>query len=160
MKKIRKQVYDLTPADLQAHPMWEFALDEEGVHGQDEATVRPLERNAYGPEDLGIVRTKFTLADGTVLTGFITPPDEDDPDGIVHPSMVTERGHVGLWFGLLKPSPLELKDLYKLLVRNAKQVFPIEYVTDCPLTGGPVSGRLEGFQRFGEGEPRRIVTFK
>jgi len=40
----RKQVYDLTLADLQAAPVWEFALDEEGVAGQDEATVRPYER--------------------------------------------------------------------------------------------------------------------
>jgi hypothetical protein len=38
---VRKPVYDLTLADFDAAPVWEFALDEEGVAGQDEATVRP-----------------------------------------------------------------------------------------------------------------------
>src|SRR5205814_561097 len=40
--KIRKQVYNLTAADLSEHPVWEFAEDEEGTEGQDEATVRPF----------------------------------------------------------------------------------------------------------------------
>jgi hypothetical protein len=43
----RKQVYDLTLADFDAAPVWEFALDEEAVPGQDETTVRPYE--APGP---------------------------------------------------------------------------------------------------------------
>ncbi len=41
--RIRKQVYELTVDDLDRHPVWEFALDEEGEEGQDEATVRPYE---------------------------------------------------------------------------------------------------------------------
>jgi hypothetical protein len=31
----------LTLADLATSSVWEFALDEEGVEGQDETTVRP-----------------------------------------------------------------------------------------------------------------------
>jgi hypothetical protein len=42
-KAVRKQVYDLTLADFDVAPVWEFASDEEGVAGQDEATVRPYE---------------------------------------------------------------------------------------------------------------------
>ena len=38
---IRKQVFDLRPEDFASTPIWEFALDEEGASGQDEATVRP-----------------------------------------------------------------------------------------------------------------------
>jgi hypothetical protein len=37
--KTRKQVYDLTRENLSKFPIWEFALDEEGDEGQDEATV-------------------------------------------------------------------------------------------------------------------------
>ena len=37
----RKQVYDLTLADFNAVPVWEFASDAEHIAGQDEATVRP-----------------------------------------------------------------------------------------------------------------------
>ena len=39
--KISKQVYNLTADDFSAYPVWEFASDEEGEEGQDEATVRP-----------------------------------------------------------------------------------------------------------------------
>jgi hypothetical protein len=38
--RIRKQVYELLPIDLESFPIWEHALDEEGVPSQDEATVR------------------------------------------------------------------------------------------------------------------------
>jgi hypothetical protein len=41
--KLRKQVYDLTTEDLDFAPIWEYAHDEEGEEGQDEATVRPVE---------------------------------------------------------------------------------------------------------------------
>ena len=40
---VRKQVYELTMQDLERFAVWEFALDEEGNEGQDEATVRPWE---------------------------------------------------------------------------------------------------------------------
>jgi hypothetical protein len=37
---MRKQVYGLTLDDFRSHPAWEFALDEEGRPGRDEATVQ------------------------------------------------------------------------------------------------------------------------
>jgi hypothetical protein len=50
--RVRKQVYDLTVADLEQHAVWEFALDEEGEEGQDEATIRPYE--SRGPPHLTV----------------------------------------------------------------------------------------------------------
>jgi len=74
--RIRKQVYELTVQDFDQHPVWIFALDEEGEEGQDEATVRP--RPATRPVDptegMMVVKARFTLADGTSMTGYITPP--------------------------------------------------------------------------------------
>ena len=32
---------ELTPADLEQYSVWELAIDEEGLSGQDEETVRP-----------------------------------------------------------------------------------------------------------------------
>ena len=50
MMRVRKPVDKLTPADLEQFPFWEFALDEEGIAGQDETTVRPvLGRSAGRP---------------------------------------------------------------------------------------------------------------
>jgi hypothetical protein len=73
---VRKQVYDLTLADFDVSPVWEFASDEEGVAGQDEATVRPYEVSF--PVDAAghggpVVRAVFTLADGTNLRGYFSP---------------------------------------------------------------------------------------
>lgn len=67
--KIRKQVYELTLDDLRKSPVWEFALDEEGEEGQDEATVRPCEIPApLDPADGPfIIRALFTLADGAQM---------------------------------------------------------------------------------------------
>ena len=73
--KIRRQVYDLKPADLAQSSVWEFALDEEGEEDQDEATVRPFEIDGeLDPSDgMFIVRANFTLADGSAMSGYLTP---------------------------------------------------------------------------------------
>jgi len=69
--KIRRQVYDLTLEDLNEFPVWEFALDEEGEEGQDEATVRPyMNSGKLDPSDgMFVVRAIFTLADGSKMHG-------------------------------------------------------------------------------------------
>src|ERR1700735_3746644 len=66
--RIRRQVYELTLADLERFPVWEFALDEEGEEGQDEATVRPYAASGALDAAAGmfIVRAKLTLSDGVV----------------------------------------------------------------------------------------------
>ena len=42
-EQTRKQVYLLSAEDFKSYPIWEFCLDEEGMEGQDEATVKPSE---------------------------------------------------------------------------------------------------------------------
>ncbi len=94
---IRRQVYDLTPADLERFAVWEFALDEEGVEGQDEATVRPYEPR--GPldtaEGMFIVRASMTLADGTRFTGYVTPSLQGGADlSSCQPAVVVPDGQM------------------------------------------------------------------
>ena len=85
---IRKQVYELTAGDLEQRPIWEFALDEEGEEGQDEATVRPWTGNQpLDPADgMFVVRAVFELADGTKLTGYLTPPVQGESSRSVRSS--------------------------------------------------------------------------
>ena len=60
--RIRKQVYELTTEDLERHPVWEFALDEEGEEGQDEATVRPYElQGTLDPAEGMFVITSYSI---------------------------------------------------------------------------------------------------
>jgi len=70
---MRKPVYELTLADLEAQPVWEFALDEEGVPGQDEATVRPYATNGQPVPEGGmfVVRAAFTLAGSARRAGYL-----------------------------------------------------------------------------------------
>lgn len=37
-----KPIEEITLADFLEHPIWEYALDEEGVEGQDESWIRPV----------------------------------------------------------------------------------------------------------------------
>lgn len=37
-----KPFAEITLEDILEHPIWEYALDEEGVEGQDESWVRPI----------------------------------------------------------------------------------------------------------------------
>ena len=146
--KIRKQVYQLTLEDLSKSPVWEFALDEEGEEGQDEATVRPYELSSVlDPSDgMFVVRAVFTLADGSSLQGYLTPPVQGESDiGTLQPIVVTERGQVGFWCGMAVPDSARLARLYALLGRDAGRVFPVRFESEVDLTSGKVAGSIPGF---------------
>ncbi|RLS39287.1 MAG: hypothetical protein DWH81_08730 [Planctomycetota bacterium] len=143
--KIRKQVYELTLADLQSWPIWEFALDEEGDDNQDEATVRPypLADPLDPSESTFIVAARFKLADGTQLQGCLTPPSSSDNSlGAVQPQIITERGRVSFWYGRCEP---DLASTYRMLGRNSASVFPIQFESVVRLCEGAVSGTIPGF---------------
>lgn len=158
-KKVRKQVYDLTLDDMNRYPVWEYALDEEGRHGQDEATVRPvpvekmdLEQSSY------IVRARFLLADGTAAIGTVTVsglPDngtikiegDSDQNAKRQPVIITSSGQVVFWFGGMTPRGKEIADAYFALgCKSPEAVFPITYKVDVIMPEGPVGGRIGGFQ--------------
>jgi hypothetical protein len=68
----RKPVDHLTVSDLSTFPVWEFALDEEGVEGRDETWVRPLNaqivpKNMYSLQ----VAADFRAACGRTYSGFV-----------------------------------------------------------------------------------------
>jgi len=159
--RLRKQVYELALGDLSAFPVWEFRLDAEGEEGRDESTVRPY--SALGPLDPGdgmfVVRAVFTLADGTRMRGYFTPPSRDDASmGTLQPIIVTDRGQVRLWCGTATPSPKRLTHIYELLGKNAQQVFPVQFESDVDLLGGPVKGSVSGFLVLKDFQTRRTTT--
>jgi hypothetical protein len=147
--RVRKQVYDLTIEDLKRHSVWEFALDEEGDGGQDEATVRPYELTGpLDPSDgMFIVRAQLILADGTKLCGYLTPPETGDSSlGSIHPVVVVDGGQVPFWYAVVAPGPADIAANYARLDRSsASEIFPISFASDVELLGGAVSGELPGF---------------
>ena len=143
--KVRKQVYELTPGDLSASPVWEFALDEESEPDQDEATVRPHPvSGTLNPSDgMFIVAARFSLANGTEMRGYLTPPSADDRSlGTIQPQIVTDAGQVSFWCGRCPPDTTRA---YQLLGGDAASVFPIRFESAVPLIGTAVSGTLPGF---------------
>jgi hypothetical protein len=146
--RIRKQVDELTPEDLNRSSIWEFALDEEGDEGQDEATVRPYE--SHGPLDpsdgMFVVRARFELADGTRAVGFLTPPVQGDSGlGTLQPAVVVGQGQVSFWCGMLSTDPAHVAASYARLGKSsASEPFPLRFASDVELAGGPVTGELLG----------------
>jgi hypothetical protein len=147
--RIRKQVYELRTEDLNLHAIWEFALDEEGEEGQNEATVRPFEpEGSLDPSNgMFVVRARFVLADGTQMRGYLTPPVQGDSDlGTLQPAIVTDAGQVTFWYGTLVPEPAQVAATYACLGKSLlTEVFPVRFQSDVDLIGGPVAGELPGF---------------
>jgi len=159
--RIRKQVYELTPADLETHQIWEFALDEERLDGQDEATVRPWKGGPpLNPADgMFVVRASFELADGARLFGYLTPPVQGVSGiGTIQPVIVAKQGQVQFWFGIRTPNAEEISRAYATLGRTANAVFPCRYASEVPLIGGPIAGVLKGFMHYRSIRDRTVVV--
>src|SRR5688572_21690253 len=125
--RISKQVYELTLGDLSRFPIWEFGLSRESKEGWDECTVRPCP--ASGPLDpadrMFVVRAVFTLADGSRMHGYCSPPLRGDSSiGALQPIIVTDRGQVRFWCGTAVPDAKRLAHSYEWLGKDARSVFP------------------------------------
>lgn len=161
--KIRKQVYELTQEDLAKFPVWEFALDEEGEEGQDEATVRPYKAaGALDPSEgdgMFVVRASFTLADGSRVPGYLTPPTRsDDGLGAIQPVIITAQGQVPFWCGIVTPRAERLARCYQSLGRDAGSVFPLRFESEVELLGGPVRGSVLGFMVLEDPDSGKVRT--
>ncbi len=70
-----------TPTVWDEHPNWEYALNEGGVPGQDESTLRPAEENDIIGPDVAYTAGELTQADGRGLPALIEM-DHGRPVGI------------------------------------------------------------------------------
>lgn len=105
-----------------------------------------------------VVRAVFTLADGSRMHGYFTPPSRDDAIGALQPIIVTDRGQVRLWCGTATPGQKRLAHNYELLAKNAKQVFPVQFESDVVLLGGLVKGSVPGFLVLKDFQTGRTTT--
>ena len=159
--RVGKQVYELTLCDLNTFPIWEFRLDEEDGAAQDESTVRPcIVTGPLDPADrMFVVRAVFTLADGSRMRGYFTPPGRGDAGvGTLQPIIVTEHGQVRFWCGTAAPGPKRLAQSYELLGKEAKQIFPLRFESEVELAGGPVRNSVPGFLVMEDFQTRRTRT--
>jgi hypothetical protein len=147
----RKPVEDLAVADLEAFPVWEFALDEEGSEDdahdeddnpQDETWVRPLAAAEVpgGASALGVAAA-LRLAGGLVYPGVLFCDTDVDPAHanleVSAVALLTTAGRVLFARG---DTPAETGRALKRLGLPAAQVFPLEYCTRAPLAGSGAPG--------------------
>jgi hypothetical protein len=152
------QFGDLTVDHFRRHPVWiqchTTDYEEPWYDDTDEETFRPCdEPTPVGPE-LGmlLVRAAGTLADGTVLPGFLTPIFEDGHPGTSHPLGGMQPQLFGpsgqreaFWCGMIEPSSADLLDFYQRAGRTPAEVFPIHFAAEPGLATGGVTGLVEGF---------------
>lgn len=156
--RIRKQVYLLTLSDLEAHPVWEHASDEEDLEDQDEATVRPHPSPLASEPGL-IVPALLTAADGTMLHGYAYTAADFSIEQ-VQPYAITPHGHAGFWFGVLEPHPSDLEELYRVLGKTAATLFPLKVQLSCPPATTALEGTIDGFCRRRGLRSQTILTFR
>ena len=128
IRKVRRQVYELTLHDLDTYPVWEFGLDQEGEEGRDESTVRPY--TVSGPLDptdrMFVVRAVFTLADGSRMRGYFTPPGRGDASlGTLQPIIVTDRGEKVASLQPHTPNSRP-RPVFALKNRGSRPKFPVD----------------------------------
>jgi hypothetical protein len=158
---VRRQVYELSPHDFEAFPVWEFNLDETAGSAQDELTVRPcVPSGPLDPADrMFVVRAVFTLADRSMRRGYVTPPGRGDASvSALQPIMVTDQGQVRFWCGTAVPGPKRLARNYELIGKEAQEIFPLLFESEVELTGGPVRGSVPGFLVMEDIQTRRTRT--
>lgn len=159
--RIRKQVYELRPSDLERFPVWEFATDEEGEPGQDEETVKPRpDVSIVDPSDgIFIVKTELVANDGTRFVGYSTPTDSDHI-GYIQPHVVTDRGQVNFWRGSYPPNRRDLQRDYKLLGKTAAELFPVRYRALVKHQGVELEGEVSAFLHSAGPRTERVVAVK
>ena len=155
MNIIRKQIALLTEVDLEMCPFWEFTLDEEGIEGQDETTVRPNPDWCLG-NGLCAIRTNFILNSGVKCTGYLLhdgavkttisyePKDNQDKIKYYNPTIVKGKRQIAFWNGISEPAANEVAEMKCLLQEEVKTIFPINYSVVLS-EDIKVEGRIDGF---------------
>jgi hypothetical protein len=160
-----RQFGTLKPADFMRHPVWvqchTIDYDESWYDRTDEETFRPW-AGALPVEPqhaMFLVRATFTLADGTTMSGFVTPSATLDW-GVMQPCVFSASGRrVAFWHGAF-PRTEEREAAYEAFGRTASEVFPMRFTADRRLSSGITSGTLEGFYAILGGSKGKVSVEK
>ncbi len=150
----RKPVYRLTPHDLAAFPVWEYADDEEGLPGRDETWMRPVLSLPVSDLTNRVVAVPVALSAGQTLLAAMSNVNLDDPSDHEHFLVIGLYRQDGEKFVLARyhdherqqQGPQQLADFLGL---SMDAVFPIAYDLSSIAVGQP-----EHLRGTVEAEPR------
>ena len=122
-----KSVDELTVADVEACPVWQFTNSD--AHG--ELSVRPLERRPVDHLDGRLVGTRVTLGNGSAVVALLGNLSVTDPRKTRH-FLTVSVAHQGNWLHLARYHDLDRDQhgpewLATCLGLKVGQVFPIAY---------------------------------
>ena len=133
--EMTKQVYDLTPGDIESSPIWVFPMDHSV---EDELSVRALKSGEIVPDGLQtIVRCVFRDAAGRELPGYLYPGGGDAVEE-VRPVAWFGSVCITFWNGMIEPTRDYLDE-----IRGTGLAWPIDYesvVDDVPVHRGVLDG--------------------
>ncbi len=156
-RPLLKQFGDLRRADFEAHPVWVqchlIDYEQPWYDATDEETFRAwtAAMPVHPTQALFLIKATFTLFDGRLLYGFITPAGEQTGNGksalatiqphIFHPSGTL----ISFWFGIASPSDHDVTKICSLLGIPLDRIFPIKFEAQPGLATGTTSGVIPGF---------------
>jgi hypothetical protein len=131
---------------LKRFPNWEYALDEEGIPGQDETTIRPAQVQDHLADDVAFTAGTVTLATGTQLDALLEVACGAISGVTVHYGIdwmwsLRKLGKPARWqpidFAWLpmtqRPPPISLEDAH---------IFPLDVVATLPVEPGGAPQRI------------------
>ncbi len=140
-----KYVYDLTPADLEANPVWYYPMD--GAAGNDETSVSPLlEKDPSITAYAIIARARFLAAGGVSYPGYVHWAEDNAVD-ILRPLMWIGERPVNFWNGMIQPSASFAEFVREGLGSRA---WPIHLHSEAVGGMPSVEGTLEGIYYINE----------
>lgn len=156
------ELAELRPAHLKQHPAWvhcQRLRSGEHLHTSAEATTchpytGPLPVHPVnGHNELYFVRARSTLAEGTQMTGMITPVKHGKLDvgagwgWVLRPHIRVSKKALQPLVVYLHEPEIDRERFYAQLRKRPRDVFPLAVTAEEGLTLGSYRGVLDGFSR-------------
>jgi len=133
--KTRKPANQLKVEDFSAFPVWEYAIDEEGVDGQDESWVRPVLSKFVPKESYSqLVFSRFRTNSGRDAHGYlVVTPTTSSLTNLSHSggAIVTPKGQafVAYFEGRMSESMKNdsVQRISRALNVSVAEIFPLHY---------------------------------
>ncbi len=142
----RKPACLLTLSDLTGYPVWEFALDEEGIEGRDESWVRPVDTKEVPRRSYTLVASEFRDRRGREFNGYVVVSTlEGNLD--INSGTIIEGGES---FFVPNPEAVSYRESRAVLMAGLglkeSELSPLAFTLKVPIQG--ISGYFSGELRL------------
>ena len=125
--RTRKPIDELQPEDLDAFPIWEFALDEEENEEQDETWVRPVPSKVIVPDQYSLtVAAKFLTASGEAISGAVDVTTAEEFE-FGHGALLCNGKYIFVPSAAFPGAKEERNAVALALGMPVKEVFPLKF---------------------------------